>query len=335
MSNTLVNNTLTSGFIINQAGILSTLQDSGRFGAFNLGLTNGGPVDYHAFYWANRLCGNNFSQQEDFTSIEITLGGFEFTSQVTTLIAITGANIEFFINGKLKQLWRSYLIQAGDVITLGYPTNGIRNYIAVKDGFTISPIFGSTSTVCRESIGGLNGGKLIKDDLLPCSSITTKTTAGRSESYDCLSLDKTHWPTYQSTVTLRTVAGYQHQEFTAVQQQLFYSSEYEVSSASDRMGYRLQGQKISTKPKDMLSEGICHGAIQIPADGQPIVLLNDRQTIGGYPKIGAVIAADTAKLAQVSQGAKVRFKQVSIEDAHNIFHLALAHQSNIQLTTLR
>jgi biotin-dependent carboxylase-like uncharacterized protein len=299
--------------------MLSLLQDAGRFGAFNIGLTNGGPVDLLAFKWANRLCGNKLNT----TAIEISIGGLTLTSQVDTTLAVTGANMPLTINGEKKSLWRSYHVKAGDVIALGYSALGVRCYLAVSEGFNITPSFGSTATVCREGIGGLNGGKLAVGDVLACISSKAKQN---------LVLTDTFIPKYSKDVVLHTIPSYQQQHFNSNQQRLFYTSEYTVNKSFDRMGYRLEGQPITCDIKGILSEGICHGAIQIPADGQPIVLLNDRQTIGGYPKIGSVSSIDTAKLGQLNQGGKVRFEPISMEKAHNLFHLNLKRFHTTKLT---
>ncbi len=314
------------GFLVKKAGILSLIQDSGRFGYFNIGLTNGGPLDGTAFYWANRLCGNKINS----SVIEISLGGLTLIAQVDTVIAVTGAPMPLTINGKQKELWRSHQVKAGDTLALGFSNIGTRSYLAVKEGFNIPLSFGSSSTVCREGIGGLDGGKIKLNDILPCNKFMplAKEKSGNNH----VKLAKQYWPNYSNEIILHTVAGYQQNDFSAEQQALFYSSEYCVTKHSDRMGYRLEGQKITSHIKDIVSEGICHGAIQIPADGQPIVLLNDRQTIGGYPKIGSVIALDTEKLAQLNQGAKVHFTKISIDDAHELFHENIHFINQIKLT---
>ncbi len=309
------------GFLIKKPGMLSLLQDAGRFGSYNIGLTNGGPLDKPAFYWANRLCGNELNA----TAIEVTIGGLILIAQLDTIISVTGADMPLLINGKSKELWQSHQIKAGDNIELGYATSGLRCYLAVSGGFTIKDSFGSSATVCRESIGGLAGGKLKENDIVPCQ---------RNTSQKLLKLAKQHRPNYQEDVVLRTIPSYQQQHFSSYQQRLFFSSEYSVSQYCDRMGYRLEGQAIKADIAGILSEGICHGAVQIPSDGQPIILLNDRQTIGGYPKIGAVIVLDTAKLTQLGQGRKVRFEPISMEKAHNIFHLNLSRFTRIKLISL-
>ena len=303
---------LSLGFLVKHPGVLTLIQDAGRFGAFNIGLTNGGPIDSHAFQWANRLCGNKLEA----SAIEISVGGLSLIAQVDCTIAVTGANMPLTINHQAKQLWRSLTIKAGDIIELGYASQGVRSYLAVAGGLTIPETFGSTATVCREGIGGLTGNKLNVGDILPCSNIIRKSNLVLSESQR---------PEYTKEIILHTIPSYQQKHFSSHQQRLFFSSEYLVSKSFDRMGYRLEGKKIQSDLNGILSEGICYGAVQIPADGQPIVLLNDRQTIGGYPKIGAVSSVDCAKLGQLNQGGKVHFEAISMEKAHNYYHLQFSH----------
>jgi biotin-dependent carboxylase-like uncharacterized protein len=309
---------VSTGFLVKEPGMLSLIQDAGRFGSYNIGLTNGGPIDLLAFQWANRLCANELNA----TAIEISIGGLALIAQLDTKIAVTGANMPLKINHEPKELWRSYDIKAGDLIELGFASEGIRSYLAVAGGFSIKESFGSTATVCREGVGGLVGEKLKKSDILPCLSQKIKNN---------LVLPELLRPQYSNDVVLRTVPSYQQKYFSSYQQRLFFSSDYIVSKSFDRMGYRLTGKKITGDIEGILSEGICHGAVQIPADGQPIVLLNDRQTIGGYPKIGAVSSVDTAKLGQLKQGDKVCFEPISMEEAHNCFHLNLSRFNNQKL----
>ncbi len=305
--------TLPIGFLVKQPGMLSLIQDAGRFGAFNVGLTNGGPIDKSAFHWANRICGNEL----DVTTIEISIGGLSLTAQLDSVIAVTGANMPLTINGVAKTLWRSHKVKAGDSVKLGFASAGVRCYLAVAGGFIINEDFGSTATVCREHVGGINGGKLVIGDILACNKVNV------TEKQNLL-LPEPYWPNYEQEVVLHTIPSYQQQHFSSHQQRLFFSSQYTVSKSCDRMGYRLEGCAINCNIDGILSEGICQGAVQIPADGQPIVLMNDRQTIGGYPKIGSVISLDTAKLGQLSQGAKVHFEPISMDKAHNFYHLALS-----------
>jgi len=280
-----------SGFLVKQPGLLSLLHDRGRYGAHKLGLTTGGPLDFVAFDWANRLLAN----ETNATCLEIGFGGL--------------------LNGDAIDQWQSHDIHAGDQLEIGFASAGTRAYLGVGGGFDIEPSFGSSSTVLREKIGGLQGDKLQAGDHLPCAA------AKQSQHYF---LDEAQRPNYGDEASLRVVPGYQQAAFDPVQQWRFFNSEYRLTDRCDRMGFRLEGENVHSDMLSMLSEGICLGAIQIPADGQPIVLMNDRQTIGGYPKIGSVIALDCAHLAQLSPGSRVRFESISIEQAHNIHCLARA-----------
>ncbi len=310
-----------SAFKVIQPGLLTLIQDGGRFGQHRIGLTNGGPLDSQAFYWANKLCSNT----SNCSTLEVSIGGLVLEANTQTFIAVTGANIPLTINGTVAPLWQTLAIKAGDKIAFGFAVKGARAYLAVSGGFTVDPSFTSTATVVREGVGGINGTKLQQGDLLTCNqTLTCKLFAVPSAEI----------PSYEDDLTLRVILGYQQQAFDQIQQQLFFSSQYQLSDKIDRMGFRLQGQKVTSSLNGILSEGICHGAIQIPADGQPIVLMNDRQTIGGYPKIGSVIARDTARLSQLMPGSNVRFKKISLEKAHNINHLEQLRVQNIQLIDL-
>ncbi|TNF90279.1 MAG: biotin-dependent carboxyltransferase [Gammaproteobacteria bacterium] len=300
-----------SGLTVTQPGLLSLLHDHGRYGAHNLGLTTGGPLDYIAFDWANRLLGNDSAA----TCIEVSFGGLVLEANLDTSFVITGAEAPCKLNGSEIPQWQTLDINSGDKLEIGFASRGTRIYLAVAGGFDIEPSFGSSSTVVREKIGGLNGDKLQAGDHLPCRAVKL---AGHCR------LPENERPSYGEFASLRVVTGYQQAAFDPLQQWRFFNSEYRLTDRCDRMGFRLEGETVHSGMVSMLSEGICHGAIQIPADGQPIVLMNDRQTIGGYPKIGAVIPLDTARLAQLSPGATVRFEKISIEQAHNIHCLEQA-----------
>ncbi len=297
-------------------GILSLIQDAGRFGQHGIGLTSGGPMDPCAFKWANRLLNND----QNATAIETTVGGIKIKSHGTTRIAVTGAKVEVKINGKPQPQWQSLDLGLGDELELGYATNGCRIYLAVAGGFKLQKQFGSNSTVVREGVGGLTGkdsaGKaLTKGDKLDCHALISQSDAHQT-------LPETLRPEYLDEVTLRVIPGYQQAHFSDHQQAMFFQNNFKVSELCDRMGYRLSGPQVKCDIEGILSEGICLGAIQVPKDGQPIILMNDRQTIGGYPKMGSVLSLDLAKLAQLTQGGSVKFEAITIDDAHNILALA-------------
>ena len=298
-----------SGFTVVQPGMLSLLQDGGRRGHHRIGLSTGGPLDGYAMRWSNRLVGND----EHATVIEASFGGLELEATVNSLVAVTGGDQPLMINGVERDTWRSHRVEAGDRVSLGFASQFCRSYLAVHGGFDIAPSFGSAATVVREGIGGLDGGKLDAGDDLPAKG----TPDG-----ECLKVPDSVRTEYSNEITVRVIPGYQQHHFPRLQQRRFFAGEYTVTDRADRMGYRLEGPAIQCDIQGILSEGICQGAVQVPADGQPIVLLQDRQTIGGYPKIGAALALDTAKLGQLMPGARVRFEPVTPYAADNVFHLA-------------
>lgn len=310
---------MTQQFEIQSPGILSLLQDAGRYGQHTIGLTSGGPMDPLAYKWANRLLNND----ENATVIETTVGGLKFKSNTNTYIAITGAKAVVKINGAIQPQWQTLSIKKDDVIDIGFASEGCRIYLAVAGGFQVASQFSSTSTVTRENVGGLTGGALKQGDYLAVLASETPC--------EILALPTDEIPEYASEVILRVIPGYQQKEFSRHQQRMFFYHDYTISELCDRMGYRLSGPQISCNIDGILSEGIALGAIQVPKDGQPIILMNDRQTIGGYPKIGSVLSLDLAKLAQLTQGAKVRFEPITIDHAHNLLSLAQHKFQNTQL----
>ncbi|MBZ9611607.1 biotin-dependent carboxyltransferase family protein [Rheinheimera maricola] len=312
-----------SGFTIIAPGVLSLIQDSGRFGQGALGLTNGGPMDAPSAAWANRLLGNHSNA----TLIECSVGGLQLRADTHSYIAVTGATLPLTINGKAAEQWTAHKVQPDDLIELGMVTKGLRAYIAVAGGFTITPQFGSSATVLREAIGGLNGNKLRAGDKLSANSI---------DKLQRQRLPARYRPQFNQVLTLRLIEGYQAQSFTATERQRLYLNSYKVTPQADRMGYKLSGSAISCQQTQLLSEGICYGSVQIPPDGQPIVLLNDRQTLGGYPKIGSVLSLDCALLAQAGAGTTVYFTPISPEQAHNALCLAKVRTAAIssQLVSL-
>jgi biotin-dependent carboxylase-like uncharacterized protein len=281
-----------------QGGVLSLLQDKGRIGQHQLGLTTGGPMDAEAFHYLNRLLGNDANS----TAIEVSVGGLQLEAQTTTFLCVTGAPMPLRINGEEQPLWSVHPLNPGDAVELGYAQRGCRAYLGVADGFKLAPVFGSTATVVREGIGGLNGNPLAAGDNLPCERINERTR-------QCLPLE--HQPRYHNQLTVRVIPGYQRRAFSRIEKRRFFGAAYTVSERCDRMGYRLEGAPVSCDLKGVLSEGISLGAIQIPPDGNPLVLMNDRQTIGGYPKIGAALSLDLSRLAQLNQGDTVHFAPIS------------------------
>ncbi|AFU99559.1 biotin-dependent carboxyltransferase family protein [Simiduia agarivorans] len=297
-----------------QPGMLALLMDTGRTGQHGLGLTTGGPLDAPAFFWANTLAGNPANA----TAIEVAVGGLELRANTDLMIAVTGAEVPLTIDGQKAALWTSHWVNRDSKIKLGFASKGARAYLAANGGFDVAPQFGSTATVVREGIGGLNGKPLAAGDSL--------TVHDCPDGHPLVTLPEALRPQYPDQPVLRVIEGYQADQFSPAAKAVFYSSDYTLSPQCDRMGFRLQGPKLACAISGIVSEGISLGAIQVPADGQPIVLLHDRQTIGGYPKIGNVFSGDLYQLGQLMPGASVRFAPMSLEQAHAELLLARRRQ---------
>ena len=308
---------MSCGLRIIDGGFLALVQDRGRIGQFHLGLTTGGPMDEAAFYWAQTLCENPL----DSGAIELSVGGLKFEAEINTRMALAGADIPCTINGAVVDNYAVHTLRPGDTVEFGFAQSGLRAYIAVAGGIDLPPMFDSLSTVVREGIGGISGQKLAPGDVLPCVE-NSPAQPGRI-------LAKEFQPVISKAITLRYIQSYQADSFSVIQKRLFENAQYQVTANIDRMGYRLMGPAIEFSSSNMLSEGICLGAIQIPADGQPIVLMHDRQTIGGYPKIGSVIGIDLRLLAQTGEGSEVLFESVSVNEAQTLTMLETVKRQRI------
>ncbi len=299
-------------FNVIKPGLLALVQDLGRHGHQSIGLTTGGPMDEVAFRWGNALLDNDPNSAQ----IEITFGMFTLEAQANTSIAITGADLGATLNDKSIPPWQTYAIKKGDILAFHQPVWGLRAYLAVKGGFLCEPTLGSVATVMREKIGGLTskGDKLKKGDSLSYHT---------SHDHQQRAVPRLAIPNYGNK-EIPVILGYQYQSFSSLERANFFSSDYTVSSNSDRMGYRLEGKAVHTELKGIISEGIAYGAIQIPKDGQPIVLLRDRQTIGGYPKMGCVTRVGGGILAQQKPGDIIQFTPITVDQAEQERHLQMA-----------
>ncbi len=293
-----------SGFEVIKAGIFTLIQDRGRYNYTHLGVTTAGYLDEYSALWAHKLLDNDVNNN----LLEITFSNVEFKSTGNTTLAITGAYCEFFINGILKPVWCSYDIKTGDIVKVGKFMSGSRVYLAVKNGFIIKKEFGSNSTSMKESLGGLSGDKLQNNDFLPFEN--TNIIVKKRIREDLL-------PKYENELTLRVILSCQEDSFKKEEKDKFFNSNFTVTSDFNRMACKLKGERIKSDLNGIISEGISFGAIQIPKDGQPIILLKERQTIGGYPKIGSVLSIDCFKLAQAKIGTIIRFEELGIEDGQN------------------
>ena len=282
--------------------ILVTLQDKGRYGYSHIGVTNSGVMDENAYFWANKILGNSF----DTNILEIAFSNVIFKVNKATQIVLTGAKCEFFINDMAKNTWQTHNVKAGDSIKVGKILDGNRVYLGVFGGFNIEKEFGSNSTTIKENLGGIDGEKLKKGDVLSFQEYKVSHNIRLKEEYI---------PTFSNELTLRVVLGYQDEFFNEFEKKKFFSNSFTLTNDFNRMGCKLSGEPIFCDIDGIISEGISFGSIQIPSDGQPIILLKDRQTIGGYPKIGSVLSIDCFKLSQAKANTIIRFEEISIKES--------------------
>ena len=301
-----------------------TLQDRGRFSYAHLGVTNSGVMDEYAYFIANKLLENSL----DTNVLEIGCSNVIFKVNKNTTFCLTGADCEFFINDKPKKLWQNYEVKKNDIIKIGKILSGNWLYLAVYGGFLIEKEFGSNSTTVKENLGGITGTRLKKGDFLPFN---------KSRKINKKFLKKEFIPKYEDELTLRVLLSYQYENFPKEEIKKFFSSSYMVTKDFNRMGCKLQGNSIKCDINGIISEGIAFGSIQIPPDGQPIVLLKERQTLGGYPKIGTVLNIDCFKLAQAKANTKVNFQEISYLEAlakNREFYSSLFFVNNLSKISL-
>jgi len=298
------------GLKILKGGPLSTVQDSGRIGYQQYGVPVSGVMDSYAYRVANFLVGN----EDNEAVIEITMMGFAAEFLDKTVIAITGGNLLPCLNGRAIAMWQRISVIPGDKLTFQRVKSGCRSYLAFAGGIDVPLIMESRSTFLRGAFGGYHGRALRKEDILKIGTRTKSTEELGERSLKAQAMD------YPSEITLRVVGGPQEEAFTKEGLKEFYRNTYKVTMDSDRMGFRLEGAKIIHRGKpEIISDGVAMGAIQVPGHGQPILMMADRQTSGGYPKIGNVITADLPKIAQAKPGDTLGFRKVSIEEAQEVF----------------
>ena len=298
---------------------MTTVQDLGRFGYQQYGVPTSGALDNYAFRIGNLLVGN----EEGASSLEITLLGCQLRTLQDIKVAITGADLAATINGKPAPAWESLLIKSGDVLSFPRLDSGCRAYLAISGGIDVPEVMKSASTYIKAGIGGLSGRPLRQGDTLKAHESTASAAVTR--------LPSEYIPAYENQITLRVILGPQDDFFTEEGICTFLNSEYTVTTQADRMGYRLEGPRIEHREEaDIISDGIPLGAIQVPGDGLPIILLADRQTTGGYTKIATVISIDIPKVAQAKPGDKIKFQQVTEEQA-----VALLKKYEQQMATIK
>jgi len=292
-----------------RSGVNTTYQDNGRFGLQHFGISAAGCMDQESFFLANALVRNKIEE-----------GVLEFAYQGpllklikgNTKIAITG-DVNFNIINSKKEITngecnRTYNLKEGEKIDILATKESVYGYLAIEGGFNIKPFFNSISTLVKGKIGPNGGNKIIINDEIAFN----KNSSNKSFLSTRILSKKFN--------AIRVVKGPQYDYFSKLSQKEFFSSNYKVTNLTDRMGMRLEGQRIKNIiSTNIRSEGIAKGAIQIPADGQPIILLNDHPTIGGYPKIAYIISADYDSLVQTKPGTNLSFECIELEEAEKLY----------------
>lgn len=288
-------------------GFFTTVQDRGRFGLAHLGISPAGAADALSLRIANLLIGND----EYAPALEMTLVGATLEFEKRAIVAICGATCDCRLGQNPVPANEAIEIPEGGVLHCGSTTDGARCYLAVQGGFEVPIVMGSASTDIRGHFGGVEGRRLQSGDTVRVGSTTgppLRRVAG--------TLQPMQW-----SGAIRVTKGAQHYWFSADTYARFLASPYTVSEQSDRAGLRLKGEAVTPSEKSqLLTDGIPLGAIQVPQDGQPIILFVDQQTTGGYPKIASVIAADMHRIGQLRPHDEVRFTEVSIAEAIDTLH---------------
>jgi KipI family sensor histidine kinase inhibitor len=287
-----------SSFTVLHPGLLTTVQDRGRFGFRAFGLSPGGVMDSLASGTANLLAGNG----PDAAVIEMTLRGGSFRFADGAYAAVCGADMGCRMNGAPVRAWSAFSVPPGGELTFGNALAGCRTYLAVRGGITVPPVMGSRSTALRARMGGYEGRALRAGDVIPFGEVCRAVPGIRR------ALPSRLIPGYPEEIRLRVLPGPQDDLFDPASIETFFTSLYTVTPRNDRMGYCLDGPRIRRRREaDIVSDALCAGAVQVPGNGLPLVMTADHQTTGGYPKMGAVIGPDLSRLAQARQGTRVRF----------------------------
>jgi len=308
---------------VQRAGFLTSVQDLGRTGFRQFGVSTSGALDPFALCVANLLVGND----EGAAGLEITLGGVQLRFEDERIVAWCGGEFDVRIGSRRLPPGHVAHAQAGDELKFGRARIGCRCWLAISGGIDAPVILGSRSTDLRASFGGIEGRALCDSDRLPFGEFRRSQTAATegvsswAGPHDWVSPAK-RYP------VLRFIRGADWHRFNASSLQRFTSEAFSVSPDSDRMGVRLDGPELKRQDQtDLISEAVAPGTIQVPPSGKPILLLGDCQTIGGYPKIAHVITVDLGVAAQLRAGDSVRFSEVSLQDAHR---LLMERQSDLE-----
>ncbi|AXI38174.1 MAG: allophanate hydrolase [Bacillaceae bacterium] len=297
-------------------GLQTTIQDNGRIGYYEVGMPPSGAMDKFSYIVGNLLVGNN----ENAAALEITYMGPTLEFQEDAIIALTGGEIPPKINGQSVPMWEALAVKAGDQLSFDFVKNGARVYLAVAGGFDVPLVMGSRSTYTLCGIGGLDGRQLQENDILKIGNENIRPAKIGAR------IDDSFIPQFSNQHEIRVVLGLCSYRLTEESKERFFSIDWTVSTEANRVGYRFRGERLNfverkqpfgagSNPSNVVDLGYPIGSIQVPDGIEPIALLNDAVTGGGYATIGTIISADLNKLAQVKTNESVRFVAVDIEEA--------------------
>ncbi|MCM2477063.1 biotin-dependent carboxyltransferase family protein [Rhizobium sp. CG5] len=309
-----------SGFLtILRPGMMMTVQDAGRFGLLHQGVSASGAMDPDAYRIANALVSNDAGS----AVLEFAIMGGALSVSRDCRIAITGGACDIRIGDRVLPGWESHWLKAGEILTIGALRDATWGYVAVSGGIDTAPVLGSRSTHLRTALGGHQGRLLAADDALPL---------GREPERDCLCLGR---PFRRAIGPIRVVAGPQDDYFSKEIWQRLLTESFSVGTMRDRMAAMLDGPSLpAIRGHDIVSDGTLAGSLQVPSSGRPIVLMADRQTTGGYPKIATIISADLGRFAQMPSGRAFRFRAVSAEQAEDVGLRAARELSDVIATLI-
>jgi antagonist of KipI len=299
---------IMSEIIIQSPGLLTTVQDNGRYGFQRYGMPVSGAMDVFSLQLANALVGNKNND----ACLETTIIGPEILFKAPGTIAVTGADMSPRKNGFPFSMNRTIIVKKGDVLSFGDLITGCRSYIAFGGGIETPVIMGSRSTYMRSKTGGIEGRQLIAGDKLQIGEKIRKPVINQ--------IAPEFVPEYYHEQEIRIVRGPEAGMFDSETFDMLLNCGYEVTANSDRMGYRLSGPSLIpvSGKADIISSGLSFGTIQVPGDGQPVILMADRPTTGGYNRIACVISVDHTLVAQMKPGDRIKFREVTCEEAEGL-----------------
>lgn len=292
------------GIIVQQPGILTTVQDSGRWGFQHLGVPVAGPMDWASHQLANQLVGND----DRAAVLEVTMAGPTLCFEESAVVAVTGAEFALQVDGEHVPTHASRFIRRGQTLAFGSPARGARAYVAVGGGIAVAPVLGSRATHVLSGMGGLEGRPLRAGDRLSTGEVLRTAYVGRSVApVTGLAGDGAR---------VRVLAGPHADRFDRGEIAQFEAARFQIATESDRMGYRLEGRRVSVRDGGtLISRAVVRGMVQVPPDGRPIVLMADSQTAGGYPGLATVITADLPIVGQLSAGQWLEFACCTLAEA--------------------